>query len=143
MKKIFRTRNLLLALVLLSIIWMAQLAYRTNNFCEAGDYPVQSEADAIAVAKRKIVKDSFFSSDRFGSAPDFVDAVERTERCCHAVRSRNVFGVILWDVDLGARMKPSARLYPGMPTDFFSHSVHVVMTNCGLISTSASYKDAD
>lgn len=143
MKTIVRTRNVFLAMVLLLVMWTAQLAYRTNNFCEPGDHPIQSETDAIAVAKKKIVKNIFFSSDSFGSAPEFVDAVERTKDCCHAVRSRNVFGVILWEVDLGARMKPSARLYPGMPTDFFSHTAHVVMSNCGLISTSASYKDAN
>ena len=143
MMKIIRPRNVFLALTLLLLLWVAQFSYRTNNFCEPGDHPIQSEADAIAVAKKKIVKNSFFSSDSFGSAPDFVDAVARTENCCHAIRSRNILGLIFWDVYLGARIRPSASLYPGMPTDFFSHSALVAMSNCGLISTSYSYKDAN
>ncbi|WKA30716.1 hypothetical protein [Bradyrhizobium roseum] len=93
MKKIIRAKNIFIALALLLVFWMTQFAYRTNNFCEPGDHPIQSEADAIAVAKRKIVKHSFFSSDSFGSAPDFIDAVERTENCCRAIRSRNILGL--------------------------------------------------
>jgi hypothetical protein len=143
MKKIIRAKNVFIALALLLVFWMTQFAYRTNNFCEPGDHPIQSEADAIAVAKRKIVKHSFFSSDSFGSAPDFIDAAERTENCCRAIRSRNILGLIFWDVYLGARIRPSASLYPGMPTDFFSHSALVAMSNGGLISTSHSYKDAN
>jgi hypothetical protein len=138
MMKIIRPRNVLLALTLL-----AQCSYRTNYYCEPGDHPIQSEADAIAVAKRKIVERGLFGSESFGSVSDFVDAVERTEDCCHAIRSRNILGFITWDVYLGARMRPSARLYPGMPTDFFSHSVLLDMSNCGSIATENSYKIVD
>lgn len=143
MKKIIRPRNVFLALTLLLLVWVAQFSYRTNYYCGPGDHPIQSEADAIAVAKKKMVKHPFFSSEDFGSAPDFVDAVERTENCCHAVRSRNILGLIFWDVYLGARARPSASLYPGMPTDFFSHSALVAMSNCGSISTSDSYIDVN
>jgi hypothetical protein len=143
MKRIIRPRNVFLALVALLVVWMVEFAYRKNNLCEQGDHPIQSEADAIAVAKKKIVKNPFFSSESFGSAPDFVDALERTENCCHAARFRNALGVIFWEVHLGAKMRPSASLYPGMPTHFSSHIAHVVMSNCGSISTSESYKDAD
>jgi hypothetical protein len=73
MRKIFRIRNVVLAAVLSLFVWMAQFVYRTNNFCEPGDHPIESESDAIAVAKRKIVKNPFFCSERFGSVPDFVD----------------------------------------------------------------------
>jgi len=52
---------------------------RTNS-CATGDHVIRSETDAIEVAKKKIVKSSYFSSEEFGSAPDFVDsAVLRTK----------------------------------------------------------------
>jgi hypothetical protein len=92
MKKIFRPRNVFIALTVSLVVWIVQFVYRTKNFCEPGDRPIQSEADAIAVAKKKMVKNPFFSSGRFGSAPDFVDALERTDNCCNAIRSRNILG---------------------------------------------------
>lgn len=98
MKKIFRPRNVFIALIVSLVVWIAQSTYRTNNFCEPGDRPIQSEADAIAVAKKKMVKNPFFSSERFGSAPDFVDALERTENCCNAIRSRNILGLVLTNI---------------------------------------------
>ena len=123
-------------------MWIAQFVYRTNNFCEPEDHPIQSEADAIAVAKRKMVKSPFFSSERFGSAPDFVDALERTENCCNAIRSRNILGLTFWDVYLGASISPSARLHPATIEKSTEHTALVAMSNCGVISTSDSYKDA-
>src|SRR5437667_276733 len=44
--------------------YVAVFAYRTNS-CGPGDHVLRSEADAIAVAKRKIVKNSHFSSNSF------------------------------------------------------------------------------
>jgi hypothetical protein len=145
MKKIFRTRNVVLAVVLSLFVWMAQFVYRTNNFCEPGDHPIESEADAIAVAKRKMVKNPFFSSERFGSAPDFVDALGRTENCCNAIRSRNIIGLIFWDVYLGASISttPNTGIYWRPSRSSQSHTALVAMSNCGVISTSDSYKDAD
>ena len=75
MKKILRTRNVVLALIVFVLVGTAQFVHRTNNFCEPGDHPIRSEEDAIAVAKKKIVKNPLFSSERFGSAPDFVAAL--------------------------------------------------------------------
>jgi hypothetical protein len=134
MKKIMRMRNVLLLVALLAAIWIIQFSYRTNNFCAPGDSPIQSEADAIAVTKKKIVKNPSFSSDSFGSAPDFVEAVERTENCCRAIRSRNVLGLVFWDVHLAGRMKPIPGPYPGMASHYPTHSVVVLLSNCGLIS---------
>jgi hypothetical protein len=145
MKKIFRARNLFLASTVSLVVWVAQFAYRTNNFCEPGDHPIQSEANAIVVAKKKMVKNPFFSSARFGSAPDFVDALERTESCCNAVRSRNILGLIFWDVYLGASISttPNSGIYWRPSRSLQSHTALVAMSNCGVISTSDSYKDAD
>lgn len=60
MKKILRTRNVVLALIVFVLVGTAQFVYRTNNFCEPGDHPIRSEEDAIAVAKKKMVKNSVF-----------------------------------------------------------------------------------
>jgi hypothetical protein len=95
MKKILRTRNVVLAVIVFVLVGTAQFVYRTNNFCEPGDHPIRSEEDAIAVAKKKMVKNPFFSSERFGSAPDFVAALERAENCCNAIRHRNILTFIL------------------------------------------------
>ncbi|MFG3591914.1 hypothetical protein [Bradyrhizobium sp. RDI18] len=145
MKKIFRARNVFLALTVSLVVWIVQFVYRTNNFCGPGDHPIQSEADAIAVAKTKMVKNPFFSSERFGSAPDFVDALERAENCCNAIRSRNMLGSIFWDVYLGASISttPNTGIYWRASRSAQSHTALVAMSNCGVISTSDSYKDAD
>ncbi len=144
MKKIFRARNVVPALAIFLFVWIAQFVYRTNNFCEPGDHPIASEADAIAVAKRKMVKNPFFSSKSFGSAPDFVDALERTENCCNAIRSRNIIGLTFWDVHLGASISSAPTgMYWRPSRSQMSHTALVAMSNCGVISTSESYKDAD
>ena len=110
---------------------MAQFAYRKNNICSLEDHPIQSEADAIAVVKRKIVKDSSFSSQLFGSASEFVDTLHETENCCSSARTRNIFGVIVWSVYLEA--KSSAQ--------YNRRTVYVEMSNCGEIFHDLSYKD--
>jgi hypothetical protein len=145
MKKAIRPRNVFLALALLLLVWVAQFSYRTNNYCGPGDHPIQSEADAIAVAKKKLVKNPFFSSERFGSAPDFVDALERTGNCCNAIRSRNIIGLIFWDVYLGASIstRPNTGIYWRPSRSEQSHTALVAMSNCGVISTSYSCKDRD
>lgn len=144
MKKILRTRNVVLALIVFVLVGTAQFVYRTNNFCEPGDHPIRSEEDAIAVAKKKMVKNPFFSSERFGTAPDFVAALERTEDCCNAIRHRNILGLIFWDVHLGASISAApSGMYWRPSRSAKSHTALVAMSNCGTISTSDSYKDAD
>jgi hypothetical protein len=63
-------RILLLVLVALPIVlfvgFWAQFIYRTNS-CAPGDHVIP-EADAIEVAKKKIIKSSYFSSETVGSA---------------------------------------------------------------------------
>ncbi|MCK1642910.1 hypothetical protein IVA95_36480 [Bradyrhizobium sp. 157] len=107
--------------------------------------PIQSEADTIAVAKKKMVKNPFFSSERFSSAPDFVDTLDRTENCCNAIRSRNMLSLIFWDVYLGASISttPNTGTYWRSSRSAQSHTALVAMSNCGVICTSDSYKDAD
>lgn len=131
MKKIIRPRNVFLALALVLVVWIAEFANRKNNLCSLEDHPIKSEADAIAVAKRKIVKDSFFSSQMFGSAPEFVDSLHETENCCSAARARTIFGVIIWSVYLKARASAQND----------RRTVHVAMSNCGEIFHDLSHKD--
>ena len=111
--------------------WHAEFAYRKNNACSPQDHRIQSKVDAIAVVKKKIVKDRSFSSQQFGSADEFVDSLREGENCCGAKRSRNIVGVIVWRVYLEA--SASAKYNP--------RTVYVEMSNCGEISHDASYKD--
>ncbi len=113
------------------ILWCVEFAFRTNNFCPVEDHSIQSEPDAIDVAKKKVVKDRFFSSDSFGSAHEFVESLVEIENCCSATRARNGFGVIVWSVYLTAKA-----------TDKYNRrTIFVEMSNCGQISHDSSYKD--
>jgi hypothetical protein len=111
---------------------VSEFAFRMN-ICGPGDHVIQSEADAIEVAKRKIVKDPRFSSSRFGSAPDFVDDLSEMENCCSAVRTRNYSFVVVWEVNLFART--AARPNPRHAT--------VMLSNCGsyIFAESGIYAD--
>jgi hypothetical protein len=131
MKKIFRARNVFILFVVAFVTWDAEFAYRRNSACLPEDHQIQSEVDAIAVVKKKIVKDRSFSSQQFGSADEFVDALREAENCCSAARARNIFGVIVWSVYLKA--KASAK--------YNRRTVYVEMSNCGEIFHDASYKD--
>jgi hypothetical protein len=131
MKKIFRAQNVFIVFVVAFVAWHAEFAYRKNNACSPEDHRIQSEADAIAVVKKKIVKDRSFSSQQFGSADEFVDSLREVENCCSAKRSRNIVGVIVWRVYLEA--DASAK--------YNRRTVYVEMSNCGKISHDESYKD--
>jgi hypothetical protein len=111
MRKFFRARNLLLFVIAAFVVWDIEFAARKNHICSIEDHAIQSETDAIDVARKKIVKDSFFSSRSFGSAHEFEGALDETENCCSATRSRNIFGVIIWRVYLEAKAstKPNRR----------------------------------
>jgi hypothetical protein len=132
----FRVRNILLILFVLPVVFLVVLsgsyiavfAYRTNS-CSPGDRVIQSAADAIAVAKRKIVKDSHFSSESFGSAPDFVTSLDQEVDCCSATGSRTVFGVVVWEVSL-------------ISTNIH-RSAAVALSNCGDIFVYDSFIYAD
>lgn len=131
MKRAFRARNFVLLVLLSLTLWHVEFAFRKNNICPVEDRAIQSELDAIDVAKKKVVKDSFFSSDRFGSAHEFVESLSETENCCSAERTRRGFGVIVWSVYLNA--KATAK--------YNRRTIFVEMSNCGLIFHDFSYKD--
>ena len=124
----FRPRNMVLLFGVLLAIWIAQFAYRNNNVCSPGDRIIQSDTDAIEVAKNKLVKDPFFSSQEFGSASEFIDAFHQTSNCCQAVRRRTLFFVIVWDVFLVAET-PAKRL-----------TAQMGLSNCGTIFAETKFK---
>ncbi len=79
MKNIFRGRNVFFVFVVAFVARYVEFAYRKNNSCLPEDHRIQSEADAITVVKKKIVKDRSFSSQQFGSADEFVDSLREVE----------------------------------------------------------------
>src|SRR3954464_7680992 len=96
--KMFRPRNVAFLVGVLLAVWIAQFAYKTNNICSPGEHILQSDTDAIMVAENRLVKDPFFSSEEFGGALEFLDALHRTSNCCQAIRKRTFLFVIVWDV---------------------------------------------
>jgi hypothetical protein len=106
----------------------AAFSYRLNNVCGPGDHIIRSEADAIEVAKKKIVKNAHFSSEIFGSATDFVESLSDKENCCDAIRFRTAFLVIVWEVSF-SQSKGNSRF------------AKVSLSNCGTIFVGESYID--
>jgi len=138
MRKFFRVRNLFLLLVSAPVVLFVGFgvgfAYRKNS-CAPGDHVLQSEADAIEVAKRKFVEKPSvrFHSGDFGSASAFVDAISETENCCSAVRNVNFAFVVVWDVQLYERTaaRPNGR------------AARLFLSNCGTVFDYDSYTDAE
>jgi hypothetical protein len=131
MKKIFRTRNVLLALAALLVVWMTELAYRKNNLCAPGDHLVQSEADAIKQAKIRFSRARYERHEIFGhfdERPELV-AWDQGDDCCK-VTTRNVYGVIIWDVSLqgGAEGEATIRRVESVMS----------LSNCGAVFTDKS-----
>jgi hypothetical protein len=126
--KMFRPRNMVFVLGTLLAVWVAQFAYRQNNICSPGEHILQSDTDAIEVAKTRLVKDPFFSSEEFGSALDFLDALCQTRNCCEVTRRRALFLVTMWDVYLVAET-PTKRLIAMMG-----------LSNCGAILAETKFK---
>jgi hypothetical protein len=126
--KIFRLRNVISLLGVLLAVWIAQFAYRTNNVCSPGEHILQSDTDAIRVAENKLVKDPFFSSEEFGGALEFLDALHRTSNCCQVIRKRTFFFVIVREVFMVAET-PTKRLIAQME-----------LSNCGAIFAETKFK---
>jgi hypothetical protein len=133
MKKIFRTRNVLLALAVLLVVWMAELAYRKNNFCAPGDHPIELEADAIKQAKIRFSRANYMRHEIYGYVdvmPELV-AWDQEDGCCKGTRSRNIFGVIIWNVVLGGKTE-------GEATER-RVDAEMSLSNCGAVFTEDSF----
>jgi hypothetical protein len=103
MRKILRARNVFLLLVVLPVVLIAGdlvlFAYRTNNICDPGDHIIQSESDAIETAKSRVLQARYGSYGYFDEKPGLVD-FSQTDDCCGVTRTRNGYGVIVWEVSL-------------------------------------------
>jgi hypothetical protein len=114
--------------------WEAVSTYRTNNVCDPGYHIVQSNADAIKQAKIR------FNRARYGShgvaghldeKPELVDFSRLGDSCCLVTRSRNMFGVIGWQVGLDGETV-------GEPT-IRKVSVSMIRSNCEAVFTRGSF----
>jgi hypothetical protein len=124
LKKIFRPRNIFLALVALIVLHCADIAYRLNNVCAVEQHIIESEADAIAIAKNKAVSND---SGEFNAS--FLDALSKAEHCCTVIRDRNgFFLVIAWHVSLSARDGRFAQ---------------ITLSNCGDVFDEDTYWDSE
>ena len=96
LKKIFRVRNVFLLLLALVLADLATFGYRMNS-CGPGQHVIESEADAIEVAKKIAVgvEDPEFN-------PRFLDALSKAKNCCRTTRTRTVLLVIVWEVYLNS-----------------------------------------
>jgi hypothetical protein len=96
---VLATFSLLLAVTIASDV--ALFAYRTNNICGPRDHILQSDVDAIEVAKEFVSKSDYYGWQVISGA-DVRDAMNRTNNCCEATRSRNWSGVIEWHLSMFA-----------------------------------------
>jgi hypothetical protein len=99
-RRAFTAFSLLLAVLIVGD--SAIFVFRTNNRCGPRDHVLQSEVDAIEVAKEWVSKRNFYSLWGSTNGADVRDAMNRTPDCCGVTRSRNWDGVIVWRVDMEA-----------------------------------------
>ncbi len=126
MRKIFRAKYLFLALALLIVGWLIEFAHRLNNVCGPGDHIIQSEADAIEVAKARYWKARYGSHGIPGYIDEKPGSVDfgRTD-CCSVTRNRTINGVIVWKVSLeGETLGEPKKRYV---------SAFVPLSNCGVV----------
>ncbi len=140
MRKIFRARNVVLLLVALPILlfvgFWAEFAYRLNNVCGPGDHIIQSDAGAIKQAQIRIVRARYLSHGIPGyvdEKPGYAD-FSRAD-CCTVRRSRNIFGVIVWEVELHGETvgEPKKRRV----------SADMWLSNCGAVFDEDSFITAE
>jgi hypothetical protein len=97
--KVFPIFSLLLVATIVSDI--ALFAYRANNICGPRDHILQSEVNAIEVAKEWVSKRRSYGWQGI-SGVDVRDAMNPTGDCCEATRSRNWSDVIVWRLSMYA-----------------------------------------
>jgi len=121
----FATFSLLLVVLIVS--WFAEFAYHLNNVCGPGYHIIQSDADAIEVAKARYWQANYGSHGIPGYVDEKPGSVDfgQTDNCCTVTRSRTATGVIVWEVGLdGETMgEPKTRHV----------SAFVPLSNCGVV----------
>ena len=137
MRRVFRIRNILSALLVLLVLFAiadtAWFAYRLNNLCGPGDHIVRSETDAIETAKVRIFRAHYGSHGKPGyldEKPALVD-FSHTDNCCSVLRTRNIYGVIVWKVSLDGETigEPKKRKV----------GVYIELSNCGAVFDDDSF----
>jgi hypothetical protein len=121
----FATFSMLLVAVIVSDC--ASFAYRLNNVCGPGYHIIQSEADAIEVAKSRYWQANYGSHGIPGYVDEKPGSVDfgKTDNCCTVTRSRTAIGVIVWEVGLEGDTigEPKTRHV----------SAFVPLSNCGVV----------
>jgi len=127
MRKIFRVRYLFLALVVFVVGSIAVSVYRENNICGLGDHIIQSDADVIEVAKARYWRANYGSHGIPGYIDEKPGSVDfsHTDNCCAVVKTRNIYGVIVWEVGLEGETT-------GEPKKRYV-SAFVSLSNCGVV----------
>jgi hypothetical protein len=115
----------------------ASFAYRLNNVCGPGDRIIKSEADAIKQAKARTFEAHYITHGIAGyvdEKPAVID-FDHTDNCCKVTRSRNIYGVIIWKVDLDGETigEPRNRLV----------GVNMSLSNCGAVFSDDSFISAE
>ena len=128
--------KILFLLVALLVSLNAALTYRKNNICSAGDHPIQSEAEAIKQAGIRFSRANYHRheiSGYFDGMPELV-VWDQAIDCCKVTRTRNIFGVIVWEISLQGETE-------GETT---TRRVDAVMSlsNCGAVFTDDSFLSA-
>jgi hypothetical protein len=136
MNKIIRPRNVFFALTLLMGVWLAEFAYRKNNLCAPGDHPIQSESDAIKQAKIRFSRSNYNRHEIYGYFDEMPELVawDQGDGCCRVTRTRNIYGVIAWEVSLRGETDGEA----------IRRRVDAVLSlsNCGAVFTDESFVSA-
>jgi hypothetical protein len=134
MKKLFRARYVLLALTLLLVAWVAEYSYTKNYVCAPGDHPIQSEAVAIKQAKIRFSRARYDRDASYGPERPELVVWDQKDDCCRATRTRNIYGVIIWEVLLQGETVGEAT----------TRRIDAVMSlsNCGTVFVDGSFISA-
>jgi hypothetical protein len=112
-------------------------AYRLNNVCGPGDRIIESEAAAVKQAKARTFEAHYITHGIAGyvdEKPALID-FDHTDNCCKATRSRNIYGVINWKVDLdGETIGEPRNRHVG---------VNMSLSNCGAVFSDDSFISAE
>jgi hypothetical protein len=138
MRRMLRARNVFLLLFFLLaeavVVWIGEFVYRLNNDCGTGEHLIQSEADAIETEQGRVLQARYGAFDVLHEKPAFVD-FSHADNCCTAPRTRNIYGVIVWEVLLNGEAV-------GEPVKRYV-SAQMSLSNCGAVFKDDSFMTAE
>jgi hypothetical protein len=121
-------------MLLLLMAWVAEFSYRKNCVCAAGDHPIQSEVAAIKQAKIRFSRARYDYNASSGPRPELV-TWDQGDDCCRAIRTRNVYGVIIWEVSLRGETDGEAQTR--------RVDASMSLSNCGAVFADDSFISAE